>query len=183
MKVNPVHHFEPISLVDRGSLRRIGGLSAISNLPKHVAERQRDEALKRIQGEFGMDCEMKIFYDVPSSGPGSFLFLLAEFEGVLAGFSSLGARGKPAERVADEAVDSMKDYMMSDGCVDPHLADQLVPFMALAQGDSFFTTTRITEHLLTNLWVVQHFMKRKISVEGEKGERGRIGFVNEGRIF
>ena len=73
LKINPVHELKPISLVDRGSLKKIRGLSAISNLPKHVAERQKDQALKRIQRELKMDAEINILYDVPSNGPGFFL--------------------------------------------------------------------------------------------------------------
>jgi len=179
LKINPVDELKPVSLIGRGSLKKIRGLSAISNLPKHVAERQKDHALKRIQEELKMDAEINVFYDAPSNGPGSFLFLLAEYEKTLSGFSSLGSRGKPAEKVADEAVDFLKDYVESDGCIDPHLADQLVPFMALAKGSSSFTTTQITEHLLTNLWVLQHFLEVKILRRGERGEGGRVEFLNE----
>jgi RNA 3'-phosphate cyclase len=179
LKINPVDELKPISWVDRGSLKKIRGLSAISNLPKHVAERQKEQALKRIQRELKIDAEITILYDVPSNGPGSFLFLLAEYEKTLAGFSSLGSRGKPAEKVADEVVETLKDYVSSEGCIDPHLADQLVPFMALAKGNSSFTTTRITEHLLTNLWVIQHFLDVTISRAGGRGERGRVEFLNE----
>ena len=107
------------------------------------------------------------------------MFLSAEYEKTLAAFSSLGARGKPAEKVADEAVDSMKDFIESDGCIDPHLADQLVPFMAVAKGNSFFTTTQVTEHLLTNLWVIGHFLGVKVRRWGEIGRPGRVEFLNE----
>jgi RNA 3'-terminal phosphate cyclase (ATP) len=179
LTINPVRELEPISLVDRGSLKKIQGISAISNLPRHVADRQKERALRRIQSELQIDGEITILDDVPSNGTGSFLFLLAEYERGLAGFSSLGVRGRPAEKVADEAIDSLKDYLVSDGCIDPYLADQLVPFMAMARGSSSFTTTRITEHLLTNLWVIQHFLDVKISREGEQGSRGRVEFLNE----
>jgi RNA 3'-terminal phosphate cyclase len=97
---------------------------------------------------------------------------------VKAGFSSLGKKGKRAEEVADEAIDSLKGYMESDGCVDPHLADQLVPFMALRKGSSSLTTTRITEHLLTNLWVISHFLDIKILRSGRSGEKGRIDLIS-----
>src|SRR4030043_466291 len=90
--------------------------------------------------------EIEIHPEIPSNSQGSFFFLVAESEEVKAGFSSLGKKGKRAEEVADEAIDSLKGYMESDGCVDPHLADQLVPFMALRKGSSSLTTTRITEH-------------------------------------
>jgi RNA 3'-terminal phosphate cyclase (ATP) len=53
--------------------------------------------------------------------------------------------------------------------------------MALAKGNSSFTTTQITEHLLTNLWVIQHFLEVKLLKRGEKGEGGRVEFFNEPR--
>jgi RNA 3'-terminal phosphate cyclase (ATP) len=178
LKINPIHELRPISLLNRGPLKKIRGLSAISNLPKHVADRQKEHALKRIQEELEIDADINVAYDVPSNGPGSFLFLLSEHEKALAGFSSLGSRGKSAEKVADEAVGALKDYFGSEGCIDPHLADQLVPFMALAKGDSSFTTTQISEHLVTNLWVLQHFLEVKILRSGERGNSGRVEFLN-----
>jgi RNA 3'-terminal phosphate cyclase (ATP) len=179
VEVRPSHSLGPISLVKRGSLRKIRGFSAASQLPKHVAERQREEALRRIEKEMKMEAEITIVPDPPSKGPGSFLFLVTESEGALAGFSSLGRRGKRAEEVAGEAVNSLKDYLEAEGCVDPHLADQLIPFMAMAKGNSSFTTTRVTEHLSTNLWVIQHFKNVKVSVTGEKGREGKVELFNE----
>jgi len=179
LEINPVLELKPISLVERGSLKKIRAISAVSNLPKHVAERQKEQALKRIRRELKIDAEITIQEDVPSNGPGSFLFLLTEYEKTFAGFSSLGARGKPAEKVADEAVDSLKDYIESDGCVDPHLADQVIPFVAMAKGNSSFTTSQITEHLLTNLWAIGHFLEVKVQRRGEIGRTGRVEFLNE----
>ena len=179
LKINPIQELRPISLVDRGSLKKIRGISAISNLPRHVADRQKEQALERIQRELRIGGEITILDNVHSNGPGSFLFLLAEYQRVLAGFSSIGVRGKPAEKVADEAVDSLKDYLESDGCTDPYLTDQVVPFMALAKRNSSITTIRITDHLLTNLWVIQHFLGVTIAVKGEIGAKGRIEFLNE----
>ena len=179
LTINPVRELKPISLVERGALKKIQGISATSNLPRHVAERQREQALKRIHSELQIDGQIAILDNVPSNGTGSFVFLLAEHEGGFAGFSSLGVRGKPAEKVADEAVGSLKDYLASEGCIDPYLADQLVPFMALARRNASFTTTRITEHLLANLWVSRHFLDVKISTEGETGAKGKVEFLNE----
>ena len=179
LKTDPVHELKPISLAERGLLKKVRGISAISNLPNHVAERQREQALKRIQSELKIEAEITTLYDIPSNGSGSFVFLLAEYEMTLAAFSSLGARGKPAEKVADEAVGSMKDFIESDGCIDPHLADQLVPFLAVAKGNSFFTATKMTEHLLTNLWVIGHFLESKVRSWGEIGGPGGVEFLNE----
>lgn len=179
VETRPTPNLKPVTFLERGSLKRIRGLSATSHLPKQVGERQRDEALRRIGKEMKADTEITLLHDVPGNEPGSFLFLVAESEKAIAGFSSLGQRGKPAEEVAREAVGSLRDYLESDGCIDPHLADQLIPFVIMAKGHSSFTTNRMSEHLLTNLWVVQHFSDVKIAKSGEKGKRGRIEFFNE----
>ena len=179
VEVKPTRELKPISLIERGTLKKIRGISATSHLPKHVGERQKDYALKKIEKELKMEAEVQVLYDVPANGPGSFFFLTVESQGAIAGFSSLGEKGKTAEEVAKEVVDSLREYVKSDGCLDPHLADQLIPFVALAKGNSVLTTTRMTEHLLTNLWVVQHFLDVRISKWGEKGEKGRIEFFNE----
>ena len=179
LEIRPVKELKPLSLMNKGKLKKIRGISATSHLPRHVGERQKDEALRRIGKELKKDAEIEVLYDVPANGPGSFFFLVAESEGAIAGFSSLGKRGKKTEDVAKEAVVSLKDYIESDGCIDPHLADQLVSFMSLAKGNSSFTTTQTTEHLLTNLWVVQHFLNIEISESGEKGKMGRIEFLNK----
>jgi RNA 3'-terminal phosphate cyclase len=144
-----------------------------------VAERQKEQALKRIQKDLNIDAEITILFDVPSIGQGAFLFLVTEYENVLAGFSSLGQKGKPAEKVADEAVNALKDYINSKGCLDPHLADQMIPFMALGKGNSSFTTTQMTNHLLTNIWVMNHFLTKKVLQSGEMGRPWRIEFQNE----
>ena len=176
VKIEPNSDVKPLSLTHRGRLKKIRGLSAISNLPGHVAHRQRDYALRRIARDTSATVEIEILQDAPAIGQGSFLFLVAESENGVAGFSSLGRRGKPAEEVAKEAVECLEEYLGSDGCVDPFLADQLVPFMGLAQADFSFTTTRITEHLLTNLWVVQQFFNLNVLTSGKKGGPGRIEF-------
>lgn len=178
VKIEPTSRLNPISLNDRGSLKRLYGISAISNLPTHVAERQRERALRRIERELEMVADIGIFPSIPSADQGSFLLIIAESERIRAGFSSLGRRGKRAEEVADEVVNSLKDYIETDGCLDPHLSDQIVPFLAFAHGRSSFTTTRMTEHLLTNLWVIQHFLNLSVLKRGEKGEPGQIDLIS-----
>ena len=174
IEIIPAVPLRPVTLLERGPLRRIYGLSATSNLPWHVAERQRDDALKRIRLELKTEAEIEILHEVPGEGPGSFFFLVAESEKGVAGFSSLGERGKKAEELAKEAVDLLIDYLGSMACVDAHLADQLAPFMALAEGSSSLTTQRITHHLMTNLWVIQQLLETKTSLLGTVGHEGRV---------
>ena len=90
-------------------------------------------------------------------------------------FFGLGALGKRAERVADEAVDQLLDYLAAaPAAVDPHSADQIVLPLALAEGPSEFTVTSVTSHLLTNIAIIRNFVEREITCEGEHGQPGLV---------
>jgi len=162
-----------IHLSNRGKLLNLHILSAVSNLPLTIAERQRDQALKRIE-YLGLRPNISI-ENAPSPGQGTVLFLAAQFEGSTGGFTSLGERGKRAEKVADDACNEFIKFLDSKGVIDIHLADQLVLYMALARGRSTLITERITEHLLTNMWVIEQFFPLKLDVEKETGKIGVDG--------
>lgn len=170
--VYPVHTLQPLDSTLRGALVGIRGLSAVANLPVSIAKRQKDQAEMRLR-EVGLEARIDLL-EVGAKGPGTFFFLLAEFEGARAGFSALGERGKPAERVADEAVEAFLTYWRSGAALDPYLADQLLLPMALAEGGSAMTTSRISQHLLTNVWLIQQFLPIPIRVEGKGGGPGRV---------
>jgi len=179
VEVEPAQELKRVVMLERGPIRQIHGLCATSLLPQHVGERLRDYAMKRIAGEIGIDPEIDLLHNVPANGPGAFIFLRAESEKAIAGFSALGERGKRAEDVAKEAVDALEAYLESDACLDLHLADQILPFMALSKGNSALTTSEITEHLLTNLWVLRQFLNIEISIHGEKEKKGMIELFNK----
>jgi len=159
-----------LDLRQRGELLRVRGLSASSNLPKHIRTRQEGAALYALRSS-GVNARIDVV-DAPSKGQGTAVFLWAECENAVAGFASLGEIGKPAERVADEAAHDLLAYLQGDAALDCHLADQLVLPMALASGPSQFTTERVTKHLLTVAWVVNQFFPGRVRVEGVEGEPG-----------
>lgn len=163
---------KPLTLTRRGPLTGVVGLSAVAGLPIDIAERQRHRALARLSS-LGVPCRIETI-SVEAPSPGTVLFLLIRCEGGRAGFSSLGEKGKPAERVSDEACDQVLAYLEREGAADPFLADQLLLPMALAPGSSSMTTTRLTEHLLTNQWVVEQFLPGRVRVEGGVGQPGRV---------
>ena len=170
--VAPTSSLKGIDMTDRRDLIGIEGRSVLSNLPISIAERQRDRTLKRLEAE-GLGARIDVA-EVPSVGRGTFLFLLIRYAGGVSGFSALGARRKRAERVADEAVVPFLDHHRSGAAVDPHLADQLILYMALAGGRSTLEVSRISQHLLTNIWVIAQFLPVRFEVEGCLDEPGHV---------
>jgi RNA 3'-terminal phosphate cyclase (ATP) len=172
VEIKPVGVINSTNFLERGKIKGVHGFSGVGNLPLSIAERQRDAALKILASQ-GIEAEIEIL-SVPTPGQGTFIFLEAVTDNCLAGFSSLGERGKKAELVGEEAVHNFLDYHSTSACLDHHLSDQIVLYLAVAQGESSFTTSEISGHLLTNLWVVEKFLGIHYRVEGEIGKPGRV---------
>jgi RNA 3'-terminal phosphate cyclase (ATP) len=157
----------PSIQLDRGPLQRIRGVAGVANLKDEIAERMRSRALTRLE-EQGLSADVSIEVRRWSSpGQGAALSLVAEHERcVPATFVGLGERGKPAEAVADEAVNHLLDFeAVDDAAIDPHSADQILLPMAMAEGRSIFTVSEVTEHLRTNARTIRAFLERPIQIE------------------
>ena len=170
--VQPASALSPLRLTSRGPLRRIRGISAVANLNVSVAERQRDQALRRLT-KVSEAIEIEILR-LSSPSKGALFLLLAEFENSQCCFQGLGARGKPAEHVSDEAVDEFLDFLATDGAVDQFLCDQLILPLALAPGVSEVRTSKLTSHITSNAEIIKMFLPVSIKIDGEIGEPGSI---------
>jgi RNA 3'-terminal phosphate cyclase (ATP) len=151
----------------RGELRQISGVAVASSLPAHIAQRMRNRAANLL-AEAGLPATIEP-RRVRSVSPGAGIFLTAEYESSMAGFSALGKKGKPSEQVAEEAVNDLLTFHHSQAAVETHLTDQLILPWALTKLPGVLSTERLTEHTVTNIWVVEQFFGPVIKVDRERG--------------
>ncbi|WP_205679124.1 RNA 3'-terminal phosphate cyclase [Aquisphaera insulae] len=161
------------AIPDRGRMRRIRGVAGVCNLRDDIAARIRDRALMQLD-DSGLNSDIEI--DVvrwPGPGQGAAIAIWAEHQdAVPATFVGLGERGKPAEAVADEAVEELLDFeAVEPAAMDPHSADQVLLPLALADGPSSYSVNIVTEHLRTNAATIRQFLDREITIE-ESSDRG-----------
>jgi len=183
-KIEPVEKLSPLRLTEPGRVARIRGISHCVKLPEHVAIRQAHAAKKiLLKAGFSADIETE-FYEPerdPHLGPGSGIVLWAETEGgALIGSSSLGKRGKPAEKVGREAAEMLLRQLQTRCAVDRWLTDQLVPYLALADGESEITSAELTSHTLTNVALVEKILNVKFDIQGKLGTPGRMRIAGIG---
>jgi RNA 3'-terminal phosphate cyclase (ATP) len=165
----------PLDLTDRGKLTDLRAFVVTSNLPEHVADRGAYTVETYMKG-IGRQVEVER-RNLPSPGAGAAVVLVARCEGGLAAFTSLGERGKPMEKVAQQPCEEFLSWWKSGAACDEHLADQLVLPMSFAQGESRWSTPAVTEHLRTVLWLVEQFVPIRWSLE----ERGANTLVTLSR--
>ncbi len=144
-----------LDLRERGALARVSGRALAANLPAHIPQRMAARAGGMLQ-RLGVPIMIEpTSWRAACAGAG--VFLTAEYERARCGFSALGARGKPAEEVAEEAVYALLAHWTSKAALDLHLGDQILVPLALAPGPSLYSVERITRHLETNAWLVERF--------------------------
>lgn len=153
-----------LNLTERGKLKRILIFSGASEFLKNkkVTERQVT-GVKEILSRLKLPTEEKIEY-YQTQNPGSQICLVAEFENTLIGTDNLGKLGKRAEDVGKEVALELLKEEKTNACLDKHLADQILPYLALASDKSQITVSEITEHCKTNIWVVEKFLEGKFEI-------------------
>lgn len=151
------------NLLERGDLRRVRGLAAVTQLPSHIPQRMAMRA-ENLLHEANLRAVVQPLRE-RGVAPGAGLFLTAEYENSLAGFGALGRVGLPAEKVAEMACEELLDFHKTGAPVDIHLADQLLLPAALASQESQYRVAEITTHLTTNAWVIEQFGLARVTVD------------------
>jgi len=170
----PAPTINALSWIECGAVTRLQGRSYSLGLPGHIAHRMREAALITLEeaNYAGAEIELEIAASGPSEGCG--IILWAECEGGrrFAG-SALGRRGKRAEQVGQEAARALREELRGGGAVDTRLADQLIVWLALANGPSEFTTAHATDHLRSAAQVAQAVADARIEIQQGRPTRVR----------
>jgi RNA 3'-terminal phosphate cyclase (ATP) len=172
----PAEEINPLRVRERGDILRLKGYSGVGNLPLSIAERQRNALSDKIYSgvkniRFPVEIELQ---DVSAPGQGTFVFIRSESQNFMAGFTSLGERGKKAEIVGAEAAEDFLRYYSTGAALDPYMSDQIVLYLSICEEESEFMTSCVTDHLLTNLWTIGLFHEFRYSIEGEVGRPGTV---------
>jgi len=142
--------------------------SVCGNLPESVAVRQAESAAEKLR-KAGAVIGATSVQRVESESPGtSILTSHVEPGMVFLGGDAIGERGVRAEEVGAAAASLIASPLAKGASVDRHLADMLVPLMAL-QGGGEMVTDEETQHLKTNLELAATFTRceYEIAKEGE----------------
>lgn len=166
-----------INNTEQNHLLQIRGLShASKHLEKaEVADRQA-KAARFLLNKYEVPVTIRKEY-CDTFSPGSGITLWALFSKqkedldtinpTILGADSLGEQGKPSEKVGEEAANELIRQIESESPVDKHLADNLMPWMALFC-PSTIKASEITEHTRTNIYVVEQFLGKLFEIDEKK---------------
>ncbi len=167
LTVKPSSTLQPINLNRFGKLIKVKGVSVCTFLEdRKVAERQAEAAQNYLHKK-GYSTDIKVVND--RSNPfqkGSSISLWADTDtGAKVGADAIGELRKTSEAVGRKAAEKLHIELAVKPTADVHLADMLIPYMALTEGASNLLTRRVTEHLETNIWLTEKMLNVRFSIQ------------------
>jgi len=173
VKFFPTIQLKSVNLLECGEVIKIRGFSIAGTLPVSVAERQANAA-KKVLSDNGFESEIESS-KVRTFSAGTSTTIFAECQNTILGADEIGKIGKRAEKVGEDTATSLVSSIKSGKAFDKSMSDQIIPFIALANGRSEITVEDITEHVRSNILVTEKILgvkfevdekERKIAVKG-----------------
>ncbi|MEJ2612029.1 MAG: RNA 3'-terminal phosphate cyclase [Candidatus Thiodiazotropha sp.] len=168
VRIYPMVETMPMVLIDRGDIVSQYAVVTSANIPAHVGERELGHVKKRcLWSEASL-----IQRHVKSVGSGNILSLRVMSEALTEIFESVGEKNVRSERVAGRAVRDMMRYIKADVPVGEHLADQII--LPMMFGGGRFRSLEPSQHLLTNMTLIEHLTGVNISVVKLEKDRWEV---------
>ncbi len=167
LEVNPTCKLVPINMEEFGKVEKIEGISVCTFLENQkVAKRQAEAAANRLRSH-GYPTSIEVVNDRSNKiQKGSSIILWTETsKNVLLGGDAIGELRKSAEVVGTEATQNLLREIEVKATVDVHLADLLVPYVALAKGSSTYLTRKFTDHLDANIWLTEKILGTQFRID------------------
>ncbi len=182
LEISPLKEpLKPLRMMEQGATRSVQGISLASHLEnEQVGKRMADQCALLLAPK-GYRPQIKTIDDQTAIQKGAALALWAETEtGCIIGADQAGAPGRRSEAIARFVVSSLLEDLATQATTDRHLADQLILFAALAKGTTQYLIPRMSEHIRSNLWLVDEILGVKSDLNGNLLTIRGIGFQKAG---
>lgn len=153
--------------MDSGKPGKVQGMSVTGNLPSDVVRKQISAARAPL-GPLGHSADLQVS-ESRTDSPGSSMTMWYQKGYTVLGACGVEKVGRTAEDVGKTVGSSLSASISSGASIDSHMADQMVPFMALARGRTDVIAEKITDHVRTNISVVEAILGVKFQVDENSG--------------
>jgi RNA 3'-terminal phosphate cyclase (ATP) len=192
--VNPAKSpLKPLHMVNRGAVQSINGIALASHLTEQMVSRRMAQRASDLLTDSGFHPKIQKMNDMSAVQRGAALIIWAETDtGCILGADQAGKQGRRSESIAAFVVKSLIEDLNSGATMDRHLADQFIIFAALADGTTEYTIPMSTDHVASNLWLVEKILGAKAERNGNllrihgmafhSGLRSNEGFKKRGHL-
>jgi len=176
LRVDPLKApLRPLQQDTQGQLGLVRGLALSSLLEEREVSRRMAASCEEILRNAGLQPAIQVLtdtrecpaFETVSAQPGAALAIWAKSDtGCLLGADRAGAPGRRSEAIGQAVAGQFLQDRRTEATVDRYLGDQVIPFAALAAGDSRFRVPRVTDHIRTRLWLAKIMLGADSEVDG-----------------
>jgi RNA 3'-terminal phosphate cyclase (ATP) len=178
IRVEPVGKLQPLNLAEQGKIVSIKGIALSSHLKEKKVSQRMDAECQRVLSSYGYKAEIDKIEDESSLQEGAALAIYAETSlGNRIGSDRAGRPGRSSEFIGRYVAERFIEDVETGAVVDRYIADQLIIYAGLAEGVTRYSVPCITEHVETNLWLIEEFVGARTKIEGNLVEIEGIGFA------
>ena len=178
--VTPVaHSLRHQVLENRGPVQRIWGIALASNLAVRQVSQRMAESARLLLRAHGYDPEFDIQDDTSAIQPGAALAAFVDCAGGgRLGADRAGALGRPAEAMGRHVARQLLTELETGAALDRFAADQIIPFAALASGESRFSVPTITDHMQSGAWLARLVLGADVKMTERQLSINGVGFTS-----
>lgn len=169
LTVHPVRHgLQRLALEEPGAVERVWGIALASHLAERRVSHRMAEAARGVLATAGYRAEIEAQEDTRALQPGAALAVFVDLAGgARLGADQAGAPRRRAEAIGRHVAHHLVEDLQTGATLDRYAADQLIPFAALAAGESRFRIPQITAHVESNAWLAQAFLGAEVKTAGQ----------------
>jgi len=157
---------KPIRLVSQENVTRIEGVALSSHLKERKVSERMVAKCSEVLKSSGYQAQIEAIYDTLALQKGAVLTIYAKTSsGCIIGAERAGKPGRTSEDIGRYVARSLIEDLATGATVDRYLADQLILYAALANGVSQYRIPQLTEHVETNLWLVESMLGAKTEID------------------
>jgi len=172
LAVDPGARLRPFTAEAPGRLLALRGAAHVGNLPAHIAARMREAALQALGESAAID--VAVLGEDGAQGRGGAIVAWAETEASVLGAGAAAERGVPAETLGARAGAGLRADLAAGASLDVHAGDQLLVYLALAEGRSVFTTRALSSHARTAMWLIEQFLSVRFAAAAHGSNLTRV---------
>lgn len=164
-------------LDEAGVVKKIWGIALSSRLKEQsVSDRMADSARRALEAA-GYQANFQVLYDDTALQAGAGLAAFADLSsGARIAADRAGAMGRRSETIGKYVARQLLEDLQTGATLDRYASDQIIPFAALAAGESRFRIPRTSEHIESNAWLSREFLGAEIHIEGHELVVNGVGF-------
>ena len=157
---------KPLVMMEQGKPINMRAVSLASHLEEERVSERMAARCKSLLDQRGYEAHVEVLQDATAVQRGAVMLLWVETDtGCLLGADRAGKRGRSSESIGEFVVKTLMEDLQTGATTDRHLADQLILFGALAAGRTEYLVPQVTEHVRSNLWLVEEILGAKTALQ------------------